>query len=157
MDVRSSPQEIPKSSTTADEGISKMKTDIGNSRQPGNHVPDGCLLRHLPLLVICLLAVLYGATVVPFPWPSDPAEFVVAAATLGIAHPTGYPLYVILGHSVLTLCRINNPALVMNALSSVYLLAALGLLAGLMRRVGISSGVAAGTIAKDRRTVRRLI
>ena len=103
--------------------------------------------RFLPWFVLIGLALLYSATVVSFPWPADSAEFVVAAATLGIAHPTGYPLYVILGHLVLSFSGAANTALVINALSAVYLLTALGILVAMLRRLGISPVSTAGVVA----------
>ena len=47
---------------------------------------------------------LYLATLCPVVYWYDSAEYVTAAVTLGIPHPPGYPLYVLLGH-VLPGCR----------------------------------------------------
>ncbi len=50
----------------------------------------------------------------------DSAEFVGVAATLGVAHPTGYPLYSLLGRlSVMILSPISDPAIRVNILSAL--------------------------------------
>src|SRR6476620_7305625 len=41
--------------------------------------------------------VLYLRTLAPSVMPGDYAEFQMAAAVLGVPHPTGYPLYIMLG------------------------------------------------------------
>ena len=43
--------------------------------------------------------VLYLAWVPPVSGPGDSSEFTAVLATLGLAHPTGYPLYTLLGHA----------------------------------------------------------
>ena len=42
--------------------------------------------------------VVYGITLAPTITTGDSGELVTAAATLSLAHPTGYPLYLLLGH-----------------------------------------------------------
>ncbi|MDD5290386.1 MAG: DUF2723 domain-containing protein, partial [Patescibacteria group bacterium] len=49
------------------------------------------------LLVFSIIMVVYLFTLCPDIYLEDSAEFVTVAATLGIAHPSGYPLYVLLG------------------------------------------------------------
>ena len=44
----------------------------------------------------------YLATVAPSVPPGDSGNLIVAAATLGIAHPPGYPLFAMLGHFKIT-------------------------------------------------------
>jgi tetratricopeptide (TPR) repeat protein len=51
------------------------------------------------------------------PW-RDTGEMTVAAATLGVAHPTGYPLYVLLAR-LASLIPLGNPAYRLNLLSAV--------------------------------------
>ncbi len=50
--------------------------------------------------LICMLAVgwVYMATLAPTVQGFDSAELTVGAYTLGLVHPTGYPLYMLLGH-----------------------------------------------------------
>lgn len=54
-------------------------------------------------LVGALFAALYLVLAPPVTGPKDAAEFTVVLATNGAAHPTGYPLYVMLGHFFVTL------------------------------------------------------
>ena len=50
----------------------------------------------------------------------DSSEFVGVAATLGIAHPTGYPLYSLLGRlAVMVFSPISDPAIRVNMLSAL--------------------------------------
>ena len=82
--------------------------------------------RRLALLLGAVALAVYLRTVAPDVLPGDPGEFQFAAWRLGLAHATGYPLYLILGwlwqHS-LALVGVS-PAASLNALSAVY--AALG-------------------------------
>jgi hypothetical protein len=41
---------------------------------------------------------IYARTLCPTIYFGDSGEFVTAAHFLGVAHPTGYPLYCLLGH-----------------------------------------------------------
>lgn len=62
---------------------------------------------------------LYLATMAPgLPPGHDSAELVTAAKVLGIAHPPGYPVYVLSGHALLSLLP-GDPAWVMNLFSAV--------------------------------------
>ena len=62
-----------------------------------------CFRATAPTLAGLTAFVLYLSTLAPGPVPGDSAEFQSAAARLGIAHPTGYPLYLLLGHLVMSL------------------------------------------------------
>jgi len=53
--------------------------------------------RFWALLVFSISLSVYLFTLCPTIYLEDSAEFVTAAATLGIPHPSGYPLYVLLG------------------------------------------------------------
>lgn len=55
--------------------------------------------RWLSLAVALAGLILYVTTLVWGPLPADSGEFQLVAATLGIAHPPGYPLYTLLAHS----------------------------------------------------------
>ena len=60
------------------------------------------LAKRVDVVVAFLLGLascgLYVKTVAPTLLMADPAEFQLACYTLGIAHPTGYPLYLSLIH-----------------------------------------------------------
>lgn len=66
------------------------------------------------------------------PW-RDTGELTTAAATLGVAHPPSYPLYVLLSNLGLRL-PVGNPAYRLNLLSAVALAAAVALLFSESRR-----------------------
>ena len=57
----------------------------------------------LTLLTALAVYLVYLATAAPGAWWGDGLELTCAAKTLGIAHPTGYPLYTMLGHGVIAL------------------------------------------------------
>jgi 4-amino-4-deoxy-L-arabinose transferase-like glycosyltransferase len=60
----------------------------------------------------------YALTVEPSVPTGDSGELITAAAVLGVAHPPGYPLYMILGH-LATLVPFGSVALRMNLLSAL--------------------------------------
>ncbi len=62
----------------------------------------------------------YLATLAPGITTGDSGELVTAAATLRLAHPTGYPLYLLLGHAWIRALPWISPALAMNALSALF-------------------------------------
>ena len=66
------------------------------------------------------------------PW-RDAGEMSVAVATLGVAHPTSYPLYILLGR-LAALFPLGNPAYRLNLLSAVGGAAACALLFAVLRR-----------------------
>ncbi len=81
------------------------------------------------------------------PW-RDAGEMSVAAATLGVAHPTSYPLYVLLGRAA-WLVPLGNPAYRLNLLSAVAGAAACALLFAVLRprRGALPAGTAAAALA----------
>ncbi len=72
-------------------------------------------------------AALYVATLAPSVMPSDYAEFQFCAAVLGVPHPTGYPLYIMLG-KLFTLLPVGDVAYRVNLSSAVYMAGAVGAL-----------------------------
>ena len=72
----------------------------------------------------------------------DSPEFQQAAYSLAVAHPTGYPLYLLVGRAWITLFPFGDPAYRMNFLSAVFAALAVWVLYALVRH--ISSNVAAG-------------
>src|SRR6185436_5109611 len=63
-------------------------------------------------------------------------ELVTAAAMLGIPHPTGYPLYVLLGHLWTVLLPIGEPAWRMSLFSAACGGAAAGVFYAVIRHEG---------------------
>ncbi len=66
----------------------------------------------------------------------DSGDMIVSAFTLGIAHPPGYPLYVLLGKVFTILIPFGNIAYRVNLLSAFFGAAACGVLYLLIKRIG---------------------
>ena len=85
-------------------------------------------MKHFLLLGLTLgVLVLYGLTLSPGVLPADSGEFQLVAATLGIAHPPGYPLYTLLGWAFTRLTP-HDPAWGLNLLSALLATATLAVL-----------------------------
>ncbi|MEA2574819.1 MAG: hypothetical protein QOH93_2117 [Chloroflexia bacterium] len=110
----------------------------------GPPVENG-LLRYLPYMLGGLLVLfaggLYVRTLAPSVMPGDYAEFQFSAAILGVPHPTGYPLYILLG-KLFTLLPFGDVAYRVNFSSAAYMAVAVGLLYAiavrLLRLAGMS-------------------
>jgi hypothetical protein len=77
-------------------------------------------MRALDDLAVLVPAIaVYGLTLAPTITTGDSGELVTAAATLSLAHPTGYPLYLLLGHGFIRLFSFLSPAVAMNLFSAV--------------------------------------
>lgn len=97
--------------------------------------------RRLAGLLALACGALYLATLCPGVYWYDSAEYAAEAATLGVAHPPGYPLYVPLAHLFTRLPL--EPALGVNLMSAVCGALAVGLLFLVGRRLGARPGAAA--------------
>jgi len=71
------------------------------------------------LIAAFLSFLVYLKTLAPGVTTGDSGELITAAVTLGIPHPTGYPLYVILGRIFITPFFFLRPDLAMNLFSAV--------------------------------------
>lgn len=79
-------------------------------------------------LAITLFAgILYVLTLAPSVMPGDYAEFQFCAAILGVPHPTGYPLYILLG-KLFTFLPFGDVAYRVNLSSAVYMAGTAGVL-----------------------------
>ena len=82
-------------------------------------------LRTLKVRVACALSifivslVLYACTLAPTVTLVDSGELIVAARSLGVAHPPGFPLYVLLAH-LATLVPLGNVAVRVNCASALF-------------------------------------
>src|SRR5262245_14064014 len=83
-----------------------------------------------------LVAALYASGACPTVYVGDSGELVTAVATLGIPHPTGYPLYVLLGHLWTMLVPIGEPAWRMSLFSAACGGGAAAVLYAVIRREG---------------------
>jgi hypothetical protein len=98
------------------------------------------------VLAVCTLA-LYVRTLAPSLLFGDSAEFQTLAATLGLAHPTGYPIYLLLG-KLFTWLPVGSIAYRVNLLSASAAALAVALLYLLGRRLGCRQSAAlAGPLA----------
>ncbi|MBK9054282.1 MAG: DUF2723 domain-containing protein [Chloroflexi bacterium] len=93
----------------------------------------------LPFLFLILYLLTLGRTV----GKADTFEFQVVAPQLGIAHPTGYPLYLLLG-KLWTLIPIGSVAWRLNLGTALYAAAAAGLLYLLFNQLARGRGGGAG-------------
>ena len=92
--------------------------------------------RRLALLLGAVALAVYLRTVAPDLLPGDPGEFQFAAWNLGLAHATGYPLYLIMGwvwQHALAWVGVS-PAASLNALSAIYAAIGVALLYIVMAR-----------------------
>ena len=97
---------------------------------------DRHLDRQIAFLIAAVTLGLLLRSVVRDVLPSDAGEFHFAAWNWGLAHPTGYPLYLLVGgvwQHIWNLVGIS-PAFSLNALSAVFTAAAAGLFYLLLRR-----------------------
>ncbi|MGW8319342.1 MAG: glycosyltransferase family 117 protein [Candidatus Promineifilaceae bacterium] len=89
-----------------------------------------------PLLVAILAFGTYAGTVATdLTWSNyggDSGELVTAAVTLGVPHPPGYPLYVVLGKIFATVIPIGTIAFRLNLLSAILMSVAAGFLTATM-------------------------
>ncbi len=93
-----------------------------------------------------MLLVLYASGACPTIYVGDSGELVTAVHTLGIPHPSGYPLYVLLGKVWTLVVRTGSVAGSMSLFSVACAAAAAGLLHRSGRRMGLRP-VAAATAA----------
>jgi len=98
--------------------------------------------RVAPVLAGVIALVVYRLTMLGGVGASDVAEMETVPKVLGIAHPTGYPLWTLLGF-VWTRIPLGNAALRMNFLTALYTALAAGVLVVLAMRLGVRPWLAA--------------
>ncbi|RMF35860.1 MAG: DUF2723 domain-containing protein [Chlorobiota bacterium] len=86
-------------------------------------------------LVVAITGALYSSTAAPDLYYTDCGELAGVAATLGVAHPTGYPLFTLIGHGWVQLPLPLSPIGKLGALMVVLGAAAAGLMHRLMLRL----------------------
>ena len=92
-------------------------TEEVTEKEAGKGISD----RQIALILAALTLALYLRTLAPGLLAGDPGEFQVAAWTLGLSHPTGYPLYMLLGGGWQRLLGIVGiaPSTALNAFSAL--------------------------------------
>lgn len=88
------------------------------------------------LALILALAPIYALTLGRTVGAADTFEFQVVAPQLGIVHPTGYPLYLLLGKLWTLLLPVGQIALRLNVGTAVYALGTAVVLAAVVRELG---------------------
>ena len=84
------------------------------------------LKKYFPVLVSLIVFAIYLLTLASSVVQIDSGELATVQITLGIAHPTGYPLYTILGY-LFSLIPLSFPKIFqMNLLAAIYCAAAVG-------------------------------
>ncbi|HEY6119111.1 MAG TPA: DUF2723 domain-containing protein, partial [Pyrinomonadaceae bacterium] len=78
-------------------------------------------------LIFVIALIVYAATLAPTVVFVDSGELIVAAKSLGVAHPPGFPLYVLLAH-LATRVPIGNIAVRVNFASALFAALAVGVL-----------------------------
>jgi hypothetical protein len=146
----------PPPAPPAASGAAASNAAVAAPPAPGGHPAapaqpwDDRWLRAAVAVPALLALLLYLATAAPtITWRNggdDSGDLVVAAATLGIPHPTGYPTYVILGH-LFTWLPVGEVAYRLSLMSAVSAALAVGLVGGLVhiigrRAVGAAPGLA---------------
>ncbi|MBN1810382.1 MAG: DUF2723 domain-containing protein [Anaerolineae bacterium] len=91
------------------------KSQISNLKQQIGKCQDFVICN----LIFVIFLILYTATLMPDVLPADSGEFQRVAATAGLAHPPGYPLYTMLGWLFTKLPLGPNPAWRVNFFSAV--------------------------------------
>ncbi|HCU34777.1 MAG TPA: hypothetical protein DGT21_04800, partial [Armatimonadetes bacterium] len=122
--------------------MSDDQMDTGTDDSPPQ-APTGSFGRVSAIVLACTalpLLALYAASAASWPAPDDAGELMTAAARLGIAHPTGYPLLTLLGKAA-TYVPIGTAAYRLNLLVALAGAAACGLLA-VLTLLGSRSAVA---------------
>lgn len=74
----------------------------------------------LSLSVSVITFIVYLLTLAPTVWFIDAGELAAVASTLGIAHPTGYPLFTLVGHLFSLLPISSSEIYKLNLMSSVF-------------------------------------
>ena len=72
-----------------------------------------------PFLAL-LVFLLYIRTLAPGVWGFDSAELATGVYTLGIVHPPGYPLYIILGKFFSFVIPVSDLAYRLNLMSAIF-------------------------------------
>ena len=122
---------------------------MSTRRDESNEQIDFGQIRPFPAELLCAGAVfvatllLYSWTLAPTVTLTDSGELIVVARGLGVAHPPGFPLWIILAH-LASLVPLGNVAVRINFASALFAALASAMLtlvvAELMIRPRISSG-----------------
>ncbi len=115
--------------------MAKLKSPVRQENRSASG-DDRRVDRQIAFLIAAVTLGLLLRSVVRDVLPSDAGEFHFAAWNWGLAHPTGYPFYLLVGGVWQHLWNLVgiSPAFSLNALSAVFTAAAAGLFYLLLRR-----------------------
>jgi len=99
-------------------------------------ITSGSAIQRAALAAAALAFIVYVLTLLPGVSVGDWAEMQKAPPALDIAHPTGYPTYLLLG-KLWSVLPIGSVAFRMNLLSAVYAAVAVGLTVLILGRLGV--------------------
>jgi tetratricopeptide (TPR) repeat protein len=100
--------------------------------------------RWIPAGVFVLGMILYVVTLPPTILPGDSGELIAASRTLSVAHPPGYPLYLLIGKLFSSFVGLGSVAYRYNLLSAVVASATVALVYSLLRGLGVHRVLAIG-------------
>lgn len=87
-------------------------------------------IRHTDLwigiLIFVTAFIVYAMTMCPTIYTGDDGDFITAMATFGVPHPTGYPLFCLLGRLFLQIVPWGNPAFKINLMTAFFGAASIG-------------------------------
>ncbi len=89
--------------------------------------------------VACGVFIVYLSTAARGPWWGDGLELTAAAQILGVPHPTGYPLFMLLGHALLRVATALEPHFALTLFCAGLMAAGTGLLVPVVRRAVLES------------------
>ena len=103
--------------------------------------------RNIALSLSVLVLVVYGLTMCPTIYTGDDGDFETAMATGGICHPTGYPLFTLLGRLFLLLLApiLEEPAARINFMTALFGASAVGLFYRFVATMSVPRSLAAMT------------
>jgi hypothetical protein len=99
----------------------------------------------IPSLLFIGSFLVYVATLCPTVYAGDSGEFITNAVTLGINHPTGYPLYTVVSRLTVMLLSFWTPAYAANATSALFASLTVVVLFRILRILSARKGIAAIT------------
>lgn len=108
----------------------------------------------LALVVFVLSLAVYASTLAPTVTLVDSGELILAARSLGVAHPPGFPLYVLLAH-LATLVPIGNVAVRVNFASAIFAALAASTLTLAVVEAMATGGLASRSAKNRKRSDRR--
>jgi len=114
------------------------KSQISNLKPQTPGLPlaiSAFVICHLSFVIFLIFLALYTTTLLPDVLPADSGEFQLVAATAGVAHPPGRPLYTMLGWLFAHLPLGPNPAWRVNFFSAVVAAATVALMFHTARRL----------------------